>query len=90
MYNLDEYHSSRSYCAEQFQQKIYFVCLMTAMQLCEIWGVYSGEKAYCRRVMKPYSLVGRYQHFKVTCHQRCVPPKWWYSHIVTTQNELST
>lgn len=67
MYNLDEYHSSRSYCAEQIQQKIYSVCLTTAMQLCEIWGVYSGEKAYCRhRLMKPYSLAGRYQHFKVT------------------------
>ena len=36
MYNLDEYHSSRSYCAEQFQQEIYSVCLMTPMQLHEI------------------------------------------------------
>jgi len=67
MYNLDEYHSSRRYCAEQFQQKIYSLCLITAVQLCEIWGIYIGEKAYCsHRVMKPYSLVGSYQHFKVT------------------------
>jgi len=85
MYNLDECHSSRSYCAEQVQQKIYSVCLMTAMQLCEFWGVYSGEKAYCsHRVMKPYSLI------KVTCHQQFVPPKQWYSHTVATQNELRT
>jgi hypothetical protein len=31
-----------------------FKGLMTAMHLCEIWVVYSGEKAFCRhRVMKP-------------------------------------
>jgi hypothetical protein len=40
---------------------------MTAMRLCEIWGVYCGKKAYCSpSVMKPYSLVSRYQHLKVT------------------------
>jgi len=44
IYNLDEYHSSKGYCAEQFQQKIYSVCSMTAVQLCEILGADSGEK----------------------------------------------